>query len=107
MPFVYILHCSDNTFYVGHTDNLTAREQAHNEGTAAQYTGRRRPVKLVYSETFDSLAAALRREKQLKRWSGEKKQALITGDTATLKRLSQRRTRLRKTRILSKEEHDP
>src|SRR5918994_7057912 len=103
MPFVYILRCSDNTFYVGHTDNLTAREQAHNEGTATQYTARRRPVKLVYSETFDSLASALRREKQLKRWSGEKKQALITGDIATLKRLSQRRKRLRKTRIVSNE----
>ena len=46
MPFVYILRCSDNSFYVGHTDNLFAREEAHNKGTAAQYTARRRPLSL-------------------------------------------------------------
>ena len=93
MPFVYILRCSDNSFYVGHTDNLTARQQAHNEGTATQYTARRRPVQLVYSETFESLASALGRERQLKRWSAEKKRALITGDIAALKQLSKRRQR--------------
>jgi predicted GIY-YIG superfamily endonuclease len=91
MPFVYILRCSDNSFYVGHTDNLTAREQAHNEGTAAQYTACRRPVKLAYSEEFESLAAAIDREKQLKRWSGQKKHALVTGNVRSLKQLSKRR----------------
>jgi putative endonuclease len=93
MPFVYILRCSDNSFYVGHTHNLTAREEAHNRGTAAQYTARRRPVKIVYSEALDSLAAAIRRERQLKRWSGEKKKALITGAVGALKQLSKRRKR--------------
>jgi predicted GIY-YIG superfamily endonuclease len=56
MPFVYLLRCSDNSFYVGHTDDLIAREHAHNEGTGAQYTACRRPVMLIYSETFESLA---------------------------------------------------
>ena len=93
MPFVYILRCSDNSFYVGQTDNLTARERAHNEGTAAQYTARRRPVKLVYSEPFESRIAAVEREKQLKRWSGKKKEALISGDGSALKQLSKRRRR--------------
>jgi predicted GIY-YIG superfamily endonuclease len=76
MPFVYILLCSDNSFYVGHTDNLSVREEAHNAGTAAQYTARRRPVTLVHSESYDSLSAALSREKQLKRWSAQKKGAM-------------------------------
>jgi predicted GIY-YIG superfamily endonuclease len=93
MPFVYILRCRDNSFYVGHTDNLTAREEAHNRGTAAQNTARLRPVILVYSEAFDSLAAAIRRERQLKPWSGEKKKALIAGDDGALKQLSKRRKR--------------
>jgi len=93
MPFVYILRCSDNSFYVGHTDNLAAREQAHNEGTAAQYTACRGPVRLVYSETFESLAKALAREKQLKRWSAQKKEALVAGDVRLLKQLSRRRKR--------------
>jgi len=91
MPFVYILLCSDNSFYVGHTSNPSAREQAHNAGTAAQYTARRRPVKLVYSENCDSLSTALSREKQLKRWSVQKKQVLISGDFLKLKQLSKRR----------------
>jgi putative endonuclease len=56
-----------------------------------QYTARRRPVELVYSETFESLASAIGREKQLKRWSSQKKEALITGDVAALKQLSKRR----------------
>jgi predicted GIY-YIG superfamily endonuclease len=46
---------------------------------------------LVYSEAHDSGASAIRREHQLKRWSGLKKEALIAGDLSTLKRLSQRR----------------
>lgn len=91
MPFVYILRCRDNSFYVGHTDNLTTRERAHNDGTAAQYTASRRPVKLVYSEAFDSLDSAVRREKQLKRWSSQKKHALVTGDIVGLRQLSKRR----------------
>ena len=93
MPFVYILHCNDNSFYVGHTDNVPAREQAHNKGTAGQYTAQRRPVRLVYSETCDSLASALAREKQLKNWSRQKKEALITGNVDALQQLNKRRAR--------------
>jgi predicted GIY-YIG superfamily endonuclease len=91
MPFVYILRCSDNTFYVGHTNNLITREHAHNDGTAAQYTACRRPVKLVYSEEFAVLATAIARGKQLKRWSSQKKEALITHNVRSLKQLSKRR----------------
>ena len=91
MPFVYVLKCSDNTFYVGHTNDLISREEIHNAGTGANYTACRRPVSLVYSETFKTLAAAIERERQLKRWSAQKKEALVDGDLATLKTLSKRR----------------
>jgi putative endonuclease len=77
----------------GTPDNVLAREQAHNKGTAAQYTAQRRPVRLVYSETFNSLASALAREKLLKSWSRQKKEALITGDVEVLKQLSKPRKR--------------
>lgn len=93
MPFVYILKCADNTFYVGHTDDLASREALHNAGTAANYTAIRRPVALVYSESFATLDAAVARERQLKRWSGKKKDALITANLPTLKTLSRRRKR--------------
>ena len=91
MPFVYILRCADNSLYVGHTSDLTSREDSHNRGTAVSYTAARRPVQIVYSEGHGSLTAAVRRERQLKRWSGQKKEALIAGDALTLKSLSRRR----------------
>ena len=91
--FVYILRCSDGTLYVGHTANLHSREQLHNAGLATAYTAARRPVELVYSEEFATRAGAMIRESQIKRWSGHKKQALVDGDMATLKTLSERRGR--------------
>jgi predicted GIY-YIG superfamily endonuclease len=91
MPFVYILRCGDKTLYVGHTENLAAREASHNQGGGATYTAARRPVKIVYSEAHASMESAVRRERQLKRWSAQKKEALIAADLTTLKSLSKRR----------------
>ena len=98
MPFVYILRCADNTLYVGHTTDLASREDCHNRGVAVAYTAARRPVRIVYSETHDSLEAAVRRERQLKRWSAQKKEALIADDVLALKALSRRRRPSRKRR---------
>jgi len=90
--FVYILHCADGTFYVGLTSDLCAREEQHNAGLGGAYTAARRPVRLVYSEECRSLADARKRELQIKRWSGKKKAALVSGNREELKRLSRRRT---------------
>jgi predicted GIY-YIG superfamily endonuclease len=68
---VYIVRCTDGTFYVGHTENLEARVATHNAGTGASYTAKRRPVVLVFSEEHLTRGAAIKRERQLKRWSGE------------------------------------
>jgi len=87
MTFVYILRCADDTLYIGHTADLHAREKAHNDGTAAAYTVARRPVRIVYSEPFDSDRGAVTRERQLKRWTRRKKEALIAGDLEARKRL--------------------
>ena len=89
--YVYILRCADGSYYVGHTDNLQRRVKAHNEGGGAKFTCKRRPVRLVYTETHDGEEAAVRRERQLKKWSRAKKEALIAGDRARLKQLSRRR----------------
>ena len=78
MPFVYILRCSDRTLYVGHTDNLSQRERTHNNGLGAKYTATRLPVELIYSEQVESIAGAVRRERQLKRWSGRKKESAFS-----------------------------
>jgi predicted GIY-YIG superfamily endonuclease len=88
MVWVYVARCVDGTLYIGHTTNLVAREQTHNEGRGGTYTAQRRPVRIVYSERHRSLKEAIAREQQLKRWSRAKKEALIIGDRDTLKRLS-------------------
>ena len=91
MPWVYMVRCSDSSLYIGHTDNICARERTHNEGRGSRYTSERRPVKIVYSESYDLLDAAIAQERQLKRWTTAKKEALIAGDFATLKSRSVRR----------------
>jgi predicted GIY-YIG superfamily endonuclease len=88
--FVYILLCADGSFYVGHTCNLIAREQTHNEGKGGRDTSIRRPVEIVYAEEWPTDAAALDRERQLKRWSAKKKEALIAGSLDRLHLLSRR-----------------
>jgi putative endonuclease len=60
----------------------------HNAGRGPVYTSRRRPVELAYYEEMPSKTAAVQREKQIKKWSRSKKQALISGYYAELKNLS-------------------
>ena len=81
MPhFVYILQCSDNSYYVGSTVNLDQRLWQHQQGEGAKYTARRLPVELIYSEEFSRIDEAYRREKQIQGWSRAKREALIRGD---------------------------
>lgn len=83
---MYILRCSDGTYYVGSTRNVYGRLEMHNAGIGASYTRRRRPVELVYAEQFESVAQAYLREKQVQNWSRAKREALIHGDHAALRR---------------------
>ncbi len=75
--YTYILRCADGTLYTGWTNDLTKRVQAHNDGTGAKYTRSRRPVTLVYSESFEAKEEALRREAQIKHMSRKEKEKLI------------------------------
>jgi predicted GIY-YIG superfamily endonuclease len=78
---VYILICSDGSFYTGMTSNLDLRIAEHNEGVDSScYTYSRRPVRLVWSQAFPDETQALARERQIKGWRRAKKQALIRGD---------------------------
>ena len=87
--YVYMLHCSDHSYYIGHTDNLEKRLEQHQQGSINQsYTFRRRPVTLVHQETFNTREEALSAERQLKGWSRAKKKALIRGDWEEIKHLS-------------------
>jgi len=90
MPFTYIARCVDDTLYVGYTEDLASREQLHNEGHGAKYTAERTPVRIVYAEEYATVEGAIARERQLKGWSREKKEALIRDDRAALDYLSHR-----------------
>jgi putative endonuclease len=72
--------CADNSLYVGETSNLQTREQDHNDGRGGSYTAKRRPVRIVYAEKHNSKQEALKRERQIKRWSLQKKELLVRGD---------------------------
>ena len=89
--YVYILRCSDGSYYTGHTDNLEARLAAHQTGAIPGYTVKRRPVSLVFSEQFHSREEAFARERQVKSWSRAKKEALIERDWDRLMQLSRTR----------------
>jgi putative endonuclease len=88
--YVYLLRCSDDSLYVGESSNLAAREQCHNEGRGGKYTAQRRPVRIVYAEEHGSKQDAVRRERQIKRWSQQKKELLVRGDGAALSGNSRR-----------------
>ena len=88
--FVYILECSDGTYYTGSTKDLERRIQQHQAGEGAKYTKKRLPVKLIYSEEFDRIDAAFYREKQIQSWSRKKKQALIDARLDELPELSKK-----------------
>jgi predicted GIY-YIG superfamily endonuclease len=85
--YFYILRCADASLYVGETAALDDRVRLHNTGRGPTFTRIRRPVALVYSETHKSREAALNRERQVKRWTRAKKEALVAGNLAALKRL--------------------
>ena len=76
--YVYILECYDKTLYTGWTVNIEKRLHEHNNGKyGAKYTQSRRPVKLVYTETCETLSAVLKREAQIKKLSRGEKLLLI------------------------------
>lgn len=79
MYFVYVLRCADNTFYTGYTVDIKKRLEAHNsgKGIGAKYTRTRRPVTLVYQESYQTLSEALKRENQIKSLHRKDKERLI------------------------------
>ncbi|WPC42043.1 GIY-YIG nuclease family protein [Clostridium sp. JS66] len=77
MNYVYILQCIDGTLYTGYTNDLNKRIQVHNSGKGAKYTRGRLPVKLVYSEEFNTKNEALKREYAIKLMKRKRKLELI------------------------------
>ncbi len=89
--YVYILKCSDNTFYTGVTSNLQGRLLEHQSSKYPDsYTSQRLPVELVYYAEFTDINYAIATEKQVKNWSHAKKEALIAGEFKELPNLAKK-----------------
>lgn len=93
--FVYILECSDKTYYTGVTNDLELRFLQHQNGeNPLSYTYARRPLILKYWQRFDFIEHAIEFEKQVKGWNKKKKEALFLEDWNEIKRLSNLKKKL-------------
>ena len=92
MPHMYILECCDGTFYTGSTVDLEKRLTQHQACEGANYTRKRLPVKLVYTEEYERVEHAFRREKQVQGWSHAKKKALVEEQPESLPDLAKNYT---------------
>ena len=75
--YVYILECADGTWYTGWTNDLERRVKTHNSGQGAKYTRSRLPVRLIYSEEYETAVEAQRREYAIKRMKRSGKEKLV------------------------------
>ncbi len=78
--WVYILRCAVGKYYTGHTDELERRIAQHTVGGFCDFTSRRRPVQLIWSEAVGTRDEALAAELRVKKWSRAKKEALAASD---------------------------
>jgi putative endonuclease len=93
MPHVYILQCSDGSYYVGSTRDLAHRLWQHQEGIGCEYTSSRRPVELVFAQEYPTVMEAWGAERKLHGWYRAKREALIRGDFEALPALSRSKPR--------------
>tara|TARA_R110001606_G_scaffold168365_1_gene312836 strand:+ start:615 stop:881 length:267 start_codon:yes stop_codon:yes gene_type:complete len=78
---VYIVECSDGSFYTGITTDINRRILEHNYSLkAAKYTRSRRPVRLVYEESASNRSEASKREYSIKRLKRKNKSSLILSE---------------------------
>lgn len=87
---VYILRCSDDSYYTGHTDNLENRIGEHQSGLGCGYTSSRLPVELAWTQECTTRDEALAAEMQIKGWSRRKKEALMRRDWADIALLAKK-----------------
>ena len=96
--WVYILLCSDKSYYTGCTTNIQNRIWEHKSGLYQGYTSKRLPVKLVWLEEFRDINEAIDMERRIKKWSKAKKIALIKGDIEKIHELAKSKEMIERER---------
>jgi putative endonuclease len=76
--YFYLLRCSDGSLYAGICIDLDQRVETHQNGRGAKYTRSRLPVTLVHQEQYRSKGDALRRELEVKNWTKQRKERLVS-----------------------------
>lgn len=79
--WVYVVRCSDDTYYTGYTTDVERRVEEHNTGMGAKYTRGRAPVTVVYTERFRSQSTAMQREHEIKTLDRLEKESLVRANT--------------------------
>jgi len=75
--YVYVLLCEDGSYYTGCAKDIDSRLKQHMTGVGARYTKLHRPKRIVYSEEFDTIREAMKREREIKRLSHDEKEKLL------------------------------
>ena len=76
--YMYVVECSDGSYYTGYTTDVKKRLAVHNSGKGAKYTRARLPVKLIYVEEFASKEEAMSAEALLKRKKRPQKERFLS-----------------------------
>lgn len=106
--YVYIVKCSDNSYYTGMTNSIDRRIFEHNSGKNQDcYTYNKRPVELVWFETFSDPTQAIMVEKKIKGWSRRKKESLINEDWDSLVQYSKNYTEFGKDTLPQAQDDKP
>ena len=77
---VYVVECSDGSYYTGYTTDVERRVAEHNDGRGAKYTRGRRPVRLVHVESYETQSAAMQREYAIKQLRRNAKESLVASE---------------------------
>ena len=89
--YIYILRCSDNSYYVGHTDNIEKRISEHRFNQYNCYTSKRLPIEVVFVQSFGTRDEAFIAERQIKKWNRHKKEALIENNWDKISSLAKKK----------------
>ena len=90
--YLYILRCRDESYYTGQASDVESRVNTHKLGIIKScYTYKRRPVELVYAAALMTRKEAFAAERQIKKWTRKKKEALILGKFDLLQAFSKKK----------------
>lgn len=92
--YLYILKCNDNSYYIGHTDELEKRINQHSTGQGCLYTANKLPIQLMYFQEHPTRTEALIAERKIKKWSRAKKEMLISKGWAGMKHFKNQKNNL-------------